>query len=61
MDVDGGHLIAPPNVGTELYDVVDVTDPLLGLSAEKRRVRGIGWRYHPLRGVYEHRLELMPL
>ncbi len=61
MDIDRGHLIAPPNVGTELYDVVDVTDAPLGLSAETARVRGIAWRYLPLRGVYEHRLELMPL
>jgi hypothetical protein len=61
MDLDGGHLITPPNCGTELYDVIDVTDPLLNLSGAKRRVSAIAWRYLPLRGVYEHRLELMPV
>jgi len=61
LDVDAGHLVAPPNVGTELYDVIDITDAPLGLSALMRRVRGVLWRYLPLRGVYEHRLDLMPL
>lgn len=61
LDVDAGHLIAPPNCGTELYDVIDLTDAVLGLSAVKRRVRGIRWTYAPLRGLYDHRLELMPL
>jgi hypothetical protein len=33
------------NCGQELYDVVEVTDAQAGLSAAKRRVLGLRWRY----------------
>ena len=34
-------IVVPPHCGIELWDVVDVTDPTLGLAAAKRRVTGI--------------------
>jgi hypothetical protein len=56
----GGSLVAPPNCGQELCDVVAITDAPAGLSAAKRRVVGLGLRY--VRGrrapAYEQRLTL---
>lgn len=34
-------IVIPPHCGIELWDVIDVTDPGLGLAAAKRRVTGI--------------------
>ncbi len=36
-----GYLLAPPNCGQQLYDVVEVTDARAGLRAAKRRVTGV--------------------
>ena len=45
--------------GIQPYDVVDVTDPAGGLSAEPRRVLGYGWRYSTgARPRYEMTLSL---
>jgi hypothetical protein len=51
----GGSLVARPNVGQELLDVVTVQ---VGAAAEERRVVGIERRYDRLRGTFEHRLLL---
>lgn len=51
----GGWLVARPNVGQELLDVVSV--PVGGMT-EERRVLAIEQRYDRLRGVYEQRLVL---
>lgn len=40
-----GDLLAHPNCGQELYDVVEVTDARAGLSAARRRVLGLDLRY----------------
>jgi hypothetical protein len=60
MASQGGSLVAPPDCGQELYDVVAITDPPAGLSAAKRRVLGLSLRY--VRGgqtpAYEQRLTL---
>ena len=40
-----GEIVVPPNLGQELYDVVEVTDPVAGLQAEKRRVLGLRLDY----------------
>ena len=43
--------MAALNAGQELFDVVKVTDPRIGVSARKFRVIGIGLEYsrHPSR------------
>jgi hypothetical protein len=51
-----GEITAPVNCGLELYDVVEVTDALAGLSAAKRRVLGLSLRYSAARRVYEQRV-----
>ncbi|HVP05997.1 MAG TPA: hypothetical protein VMT90_10005 [Dehalococcoidia bacterium] len=40
-----GEITVPVNCALELWDVIEVTDPLAGLSAAKRRVAGIEMRY----------------
>ena len=54
----GGSVQIPVNCGQQLYDVVDITDSRVGLSAEKKRILGIVLTYQPLRGEYEQRLSL---
>jgi hypothetical protein len=49
-------IISPPNVGQELYDVVDVTDPSLALSASACRVASLAITFAP--GVFSQRLVL---
>jgi len=46
------------NCGQELYDVIEVTDAVAGLSAAKRRVLGLALRYSAAAGTYEQRLRL---
>jgi hypothetical protein len=60
MAAQGGSLLAPPNCGQELYDVVAITDPPAGLSLAKRRVLGLGLRYvrSGRAPAYEQRLTL---
>jgi hypothetical protein len=53
-----GEITAPVNCGQELYDVIEVTDALAGLSAAKRRVLGIALRFDTAKGVYEQRIRL---
>ena len=36
-----GEITVPVNCGQEIYDVVEITDPRTGLSAARRRVRGM--------------------
>lgn len=53
------ELLAPVNCGQELYDVVEVTDVGVGLSAARRRVLAMGLRYVRDRpAAYEMRLRL---
>lgn len=40
-----GEITAPVNCALELWDVIEVTDPLAGLSAAKRRIAAIELRY----------------
>jgi hypothetical protein len=47
------------NCGQELYDVIEVTDAVAGLSAAKRRVLGLDLRYSTgKRAIYEQRILL---
>ncbi len=40
-----GSITAPVNAGQELYDVIEVTDPAVGLTSAKYRVLGLETRY----------------
>lgn len=54
-----GEITVAVNCGLELWDVIEVTDPLAGLSAAKKRVSGIELRYSTgERPAYEQRLTL---
>jgi len=53
------EVVVPANCGQELYDVVQVSDPYLGLDAERYRVLGLHLRYETLKGPrYTHTLRL---
>jgi len=52
------ELTVPPNCGQELYDLVTVTEPSLGLAAARRRVLSIRTGYDARRGLYRQRLGL---
>lgn len=58
LATEDGEIAVPVSCGQELYDVVEVTDALAGLAAEKRRVLGIELRYSTAAGTYEQRLRL---
>jgi len=59
LEATDGEITTPVNCGQELYDVVEVTDPLAGLTAARRRVLGIALRYSTLgRAAYEQRITL---
>jgi len=45
MEAEDLEISVPLNCGAEVYDVVTVTDAVVGLSAAKRRVLSIGFRY----------------
>ncbi len=54
-----GEIVVPPNLGQEMYDVIEITDDRAGLSADKRRVLGL--RLHYSRGPkpeYRHTILL---
>ena len=54
-----GEIVAPPNLGQELYDVIEVTDPVAGLQAERRRVLGLRLDYSRApRTEYRHTIRL---
>ena len=40
-----GSMTVPVNAGQELYDVIEVTDPAVGLTSAKYRVLGLETRY----------------
>ena len=40
-----GSITVPVNAGQELYDVIELTDPTVGLTSAKRRVLGLDTRY----------------
>jgi hypothetical protein len=59
IEAQTGEIAVPVNCGQELYDVVEVTDAVAGLSAAKRRVLGLDLRYSTgKRPVYEQRVTL---
>ena len=60
LAVQRGELVAPPNVAQELGDVIEVTDPTLGLDAARYRVGALRLRFvrGGARPLYEMRLSL---
>ena len=40
-----GSITVPVNAGQELYDVIEVTDPAVGLNSARYRVLGLETRY----------------
>jgi hypothetical protein len=47
-----GYLLVPLNCGQELYDVVDLTDAVAGLTAARKRVLSLSHTYNPTKGQY---------
>jgi hypothetical protein len=47
-----GFIVVPLNCGQEIYDVVEITDALAGLTAARRRVLSLGHIYNPTKGQY---------
>jgi hypothetical protein len=48
----------PVNCGQQLYDVISITDPVLGLSEVRRRILGISFSFVPSKAEYEQKLIL---
>ena len=53
-----GRILAPVNVGVQLYDVVEIADLGAGVDGEAFRVLGIKTVYQPGAGKYEQELTL---
>jgi hypothetical protein len=53
-----GRILAPVNVGIQLYDVVEITDLGAGIDGDIFRVLGIKTVYRPGAGKYEQELTL---
>ncbi|MBM3156957.1 MAG: hypothetical protein FJ004_06695 [Chloroflexi bacterium] len=53
-----GYILVPMNCGQELYDVIDITDPLASLSAAQRRVLSLHHLYDTQKGVYTLKIGL---
>ena len=53
-----GYIMVPMNCGQELYDVIDLTDALAGLSAAKRRVLSLYHLYDTQKGTYTLKIGL---
>jgi hypothetical protein len=53
-----GYISVPLNCGQELYDVIDITDALAGLTAAKRRILSLHHLYDTQKGVYTLKIGL---
>lgn len=53
-----GYIVVPPNCGVELWDVVEVTDTPANQAAQKYRITGIRFEYHPKQSRFQHKLIL---
>jgi hypothetical protein len=53
-----GYILVPLNCGQELYDVIDITDALAGLTAAKRRVLSLQHLHNTQKGVYTLKIGL---
>jgi hypothetical protein len=53
-----GYIVVPMNCGQELYDVIDITDALAGLTTAKRRVLSLHHLYDTKKGIYTLKIGL---
>jgi hypothetical protein len=59
IDSRDDTIAVPVNCGQELHDVIDITAPLLGLTAAKRRLTALTLDYQRrLAAVYTHTFTL---
>lgn len=58
LDAGAGSLVAAPNCGQEVLDVIDFSDALIAPAAIKRRVVAIRWRFDRHRALYDQELTL---
>jgi hypothetical protein len=58
IESEDGYIVVPLNCGQELYDVIEITDALAGLTAAKRRVLSLHHTYDTQKGVYTLKIGL---
>lgn len=58
IESEDGYIVVPLNCGQELYDVIDITDALAGLSAAKRRVLSLHHAYDTQKEIYTLKIGL---
>jgi hypothetical protein len=58
IESENGYIVVPANCGQELYDVIDITDALAGLTAAKRRVLSLHHTYDTQKGLYTLKIGL---
>lgn len=58
IESEDGYIVVPLNCGQELYDVIDITDALSGLTAAKRRVLSLVHNYDTRKGIYTLKIGL---
>ena len=58
LDARAGRITVPPHCGLELFDVIELADPLINPTAIKRRVAAIHWRHDRKKAVYEQQITL---
>lgn len=58
IESEAGYIVAPLNCGQELYDVIDITDALVSLTAAKRRVLSLHHTYDTRKGIYTLKIGL---
>ncbi len=58
IESEDGYIVVPLNCGQELYDVIEITDALAGLTAAKRRVLSLVHTYDTRKGIYTLKIGL---
>jgi len=58
IESEDGYVVVPLNCGQELYDVIEITDTLAGLTAAKRRVLSLHHTYDTRKGIYTLKIGL---
>lgn len=54
---NAGSIVIAPNIGMELWDVVQITDASADQSSAKFRVSGYSLTYDRYKGVFEHKID----
>jgi len=58
IESEDGCIVVPLNCGQELYDVIEITDALAGLTTAKRRVLSLHHTYDTRKGLYTLKIGL---